>query len=215
MAFFKKKKEEMDIELPPPPPVKLPSIKEEKKIKPIPEEHAEAKEIPKFHLPKLPSFEKPNFSDKARELGLPDLAELEKDLPPVPDIEELESKLPPIREAEREELPEPDLFHVEKGHEEITAGPIEHHDVDHFERPKPREGPIFVNVGNYKESLSNVNIIRNKIKESMDTLEKLNEIKNSKDKYFEQFRSKLEDLQRKSLYVDKNLFEKLNEGELK
>ena len=213
MAFFKKKKEEMDIGLPPPPPVELPPIKLEEKIKPIFEEPAEKREAPKFNLPKLPSFEKSHISDNVNELNLPDLGELEKELPPVPDLEELESELPPIRKSEKKELPEPDFFHTEPEHEEITAGPIETHEV--MEKPRSREGPVFVNVGNYKESLSNVNIIRSKIKESIDTLEKLNEIKNSKDNYFEQFRSKLEDLQRKSLYVDKNLFAKLEEGELK
>jgi hypothetical protein len=39
-------------------------------------------------------------------------------------------------------------------------------------------------------------------------LERLNEIKNIKDKEFEKWRTLLEDMERKAVYIDKTLFER-------
>ena len=182
MGFFKKKKEKLDLDLPPPPKptTELPSPKE---LKAIPPEETEAKDkFPPIH----------------------DLKDLEKDIPPLPDLEELEKELPPLRKLGKDELPK--LKYPEKEPEQISAGPIEKPELTQEERPKLK-GPVFVNVSSYKNVLNDLVLVRSKIKESENSLKRLSEIKNSKDKYFEQFRSRLEDLQRKSSYVDKSLFE--------
>jgi len=55
---------------------------------------------------------------------------------------------------------------------------------------------------------NNISLVRKKVKESENYLKRLNGIKNAKDTQFEKLRVQLEDLQRKSMYVDKSLFEK-------
>ncbi len=190
MGFFKKKKEKLDLDLPPPPKPtsELPSLKEK------------TKEL------EVGSPEKIEAKDKFPPIH--DLKDLEKDIPPLPDLEELEKELPPLRKLGKDELPKlkyPEI-EQEKEPEQISAGPIEKPELTQEERPKLK-GPVFVNVSSYKNVLNDLVLVRSKIKESENSLKRLSEIKNSKDKYFEQFRSKLEDLQRKSSYVDKSLFE--------
>ncbi len=198
MGFFKKKKEKLDLDLPPPP---KPTTE-----LPIPKEKTKELEVG--------SPEKIEAKDKFPPIH--DLKDLEKDIPPLPDLEELEKELPPLRKLGRDELPKLKYPEIkpEKEFEEVSAGPIEYKELVGGEKPeliqeeRPKlKGPIFVNVGSYKNALSDLVFIRSKIKEGENSLKRLNEIKNSKDKYFEQFRFKLEDLQRKSSYVDKSLFE--------
>ncbi len=229
MGFFSKKKKNIDLDLPPPPP---PSSK----LFPVPPAEKEEKEEivsgpPSSELPPIP------VPEEGKDSSLPlDLKDLEKDIPAVPDLDELESELPPLREEGQDELlglkEHEEVGKISAGpieHEEFPniqeevseptqeKGRIKMFPTPKFEdleepgeepeKPRLKEGPVFVNVNSYKDALSSVVLIRSRIKESEDCLKRLNEIKNSKDKYFEQFRVKLEDLQRKSLYVDKSLFE--------
>lgn len=67
---------------------------------------------------------------------------------------------------------------------------------------------IFVKADQYKEILESVDVTKRKIRESEKILERLNEIKNIKDNEFEKWRTLLEDIERKSVYIDKTLFER-------
>jgi hypothetical protein len=226
MSLFSKKKKNLDLELPPPPPPsaienhemekpskpRIQNIEEEMPPPPVPQDE----NIP---VPPKPNeiqpldLEIPNIQVKEKEVPpIRERGDIEKELPPIPDLDELKGKMPPIKKVKLEELPPLGPINEEKGLK-IHAGPIEE-DV-----PQPKEkriiaqGPMFVNVSEYKQAIYNINIIKNKIREADNALTSLNRIKNEKDKYFEQFRSKLEDLQRKSLYIDKSLFRggKINE----
>jgi len=200
--WFKKKDKELKLDLPPPPPPEedLPPVPDVIETPPIPPLEKEAKlPLP----PKNPKLK----THKTKELPpMADLKDLEKELPPIPDLEELEKELPPLRKLGEKELPALNLPKIEHEKEpKIAAAPLE--------KPKEievgtKKTPTFIKVSSYKEILDNVNLMKSKLKESEDCLAKLDEIKNSKDKYLEQFRVKLEDLQKKSLYVDKNLFER-------
>jgi hypothetical protein len=229
MGLFNKKKKDLELELPPPPPPdsempiikhkkiklpKLPKIKDDKKLAELPhiDKNMELPPLPTKEskgLPPLPPMKKlepiqelPPMKKELENIPehdlppIPNFKELERDLPPVHDLNELENDLPPLREMGEKEFPTPEFTKIEEEH---------HVEV---EEKKKVHGPIFVNVNSYRDALNCVTSIRSKIKESEDHLQKLNDIKNSKDKYFEQFRTKLEDLQRKSLYVDKSLFER-------
>ena len=229
MGLFHKKKKDLELELPPPPPPdsemqslkpkkiklpKLPKIRDDKKLAELPPldnknmelpplPKKESKELPplppieKEHIPELPPKKEFEKIPEHKMPPIPNFKELEKDLPPVHDLNELENDLPPLREMGEKEFPTPEFTKIEEEHHpEIVS------------KEKKVEGPIFVNVNSYRDALNCVTSIRRKIKEGENHLQKLNEIKNSKDKYFEQFRTKLEDLQRKSLYVDKSLFER-------
>jgi|GEM_PF-3599266 len=193
MGLFSKKSRNVELELPPPPP-------------PVSDEESNNFEMPP--LPQAAARQKMPF-----ELNL---EEFEKELPPVPDLEELKSDMPTLKELGKNEIQRLEFPEIkeESSDEEVSAGPIkdlETEEESEQEEEQPRrmvtEGPIYLNVGSYKDVIENINSIKNKVKESEDYMQRLNEVKNAKDKYFEQLRVKLEDLQRKSLYIDKSLFE--------
>lgn len=192
MGIFSRKNKSLELELPPPPP---------------------------------PMEELPPISDN-QEMDLPPLLGAEEELPPMVSFPESEAndlpepprpedfgtdvgdeELPPLPSLNEEELPALEFPSMEN----VGAGPVPSFDEPVEESPRRlriRDGPVYVSVGSYRAALNDLNLIRAKVKESEDCIERLNEIKNLKDKYIEQFRAKLEDLQRKSLYVDKSLFER-------
>jgi hypothetical protein len=69
-----------------------------------------------------------------------------------------------------------------------------------------KQGPIFVDIESFRRMLGDIDTIKNDIKASEMIIQHLNEIKNSKDKELDRWRSSLEDMQRKLNYVDKVLF---------
>jgi hypothetical protein len=193
MGLFSKKKKELDIDLPPPPPVsKTNMISEESNPDELDLIPKNTEDIDVIKKPEeLPDF--------------PNLHDFKEELPPVPDIEELQKNLPPIRPLRKEEPPKfefPQLV----SEEELNPHQEQMHSSEEVEQIS-KTSPFFIDASSYKDSLSNINNIKSKIKESEEAIKKLNEIKNLKDKYFEDLRAKLEDLQRKSAYIDKCLFE--------
>lgn len=200
MGLFSKKSKEFDLELPPPPP-------------PISEKSSYEDDM---ELPPLPPLEQKessfetlkNTNSKTRLPQDLNVDELEEELPPVPDLEELKGEMPPLREIGQNEIQRLE-FPEMKEEEEIPAAPVEDHELPNIEEKHRTisEGPLFVNIRSYKDVIESINTIKSKAKDGEDCVNRLNEIKNQKDKYFEQLRVKLEDLQRKSLYIDKSLFE--------
>jgi hypothetical protein len=210
MGLFSKKKQQEELELPPPPPpisegpseLELPPVPSIEDLKEDLPREEEQKPSPKFMGGKIKTRLPPTL----------DLEDLEKELPPVPPIENLREDLPNLREMGNREIQRLEFPEIKEEEEpgEVTAGPIEELETEETEEQPERrvvEGPIYLNVKSFKDTIDNINMIRSKIKESEDYIERINEIKNMKDKYFEQLRTKLEDLQRKSMYIDKSLFE--------
>ena len=212
MSLFSKKKKNLDLELPPPPPPS--AVKNvEMEIPPIPKEKKEDIPIPPMPKEIQPlDLKIPNIQVKEKEVPpIHEMGDFEKDLPSIPDLDELEKKLPTIKPLKMKELPPLGPI-IEQDEPQIHAGPIEEEMPQRMGKKIIAEGPTFVNVSEYKQAIHNINIIKAKMREADNALNSLNKIKNEKDKYFEQFRSKLEDLQRKSLYIDKSLFGgKINE----
>ena len=200
MSLFHRKNKELELELPPPPPPDSDMDFEKPKKFEFKKDDKKLEELPSFkgdlELPPLPPIGKEEMH------SLPDLDGLDADLPPVPDLDELENDLPPLREIGEKEFPRPEFqkIEVEEEPKEIEASPVK--------EEKKVPNTIFVNVNTYRDALDCVNQIRNRVKDGENYLQRLDDIKNSKDKYFEQFRAKLEDLQRKNIYVDKSLFER-------
>ncbi len=76
--------------------------------------------------------------------------------------------------------------------------------------PKNRpmiNAPSYIKAENFKEMLGGVQVVKDNLRECDEIFGRLNQIKNDEDKEFEKWRSRLEDLQRKLIYVDKVLFE--------
>lgn len=66
---------------------------------------------------------------------------------------------------------------------------------------------VYVRIDKFKSALGSINIIRNDLKSSEETLVKLENIKNAKDRSVDKVRSLMDDLQKKLIFVDKTLFE--------
>jgi len=69
------------------------------------------------------------------------------------------------------------------------------------------EKPLFVKIDRYKEALSSINDIKNKLKEIEAILSKLEEIKNQEDKELTTWHDNIDTIKEKLISVDKRLFE--------
>lgn len=74
----------------------------------------------------------------------------------------------------------------------------------------PEEMPVFVRIEEYKDVLDIMNMIKNKLAEAREILNKLNEIKNDEDAELELWRTGVDEVQRKVDLVDRSLFEPTN-----
>ena len=71
-----------------------------------------------------------------------------------------------------------------------------------------REGAkIFVKIDEYKEILDVLNMLKSKLSEARDTLNKINELKNDEDAELDTWHTELEEVERKVQFIDKALFE--------
>ncbi|MDP3766107.1 MAG: hypothetical protein Q8R04_06360 [Nanoarchaeota archaeon] len=71
---------------------------------------------------------------------------------------------------------------------------------------RPNLKTIYVRVDKFKATLGSINLVRSDLRKSEEALNRLENIKNAKDKSFEKVKSLLDDLQRKFIFVDKTLF---------
>lgn len=182
MAWLKKKKTKAGLEMPPPPPlIEEPAPKEEK-----PEIKEKKMDIPdKFHEvrfsrhPVEELIEEPISSPKEKM---------------IPHLSEEEFK--PVSEVVKPEIPEmPELPEIpELPKEKVIKQEI-------------LEGPIFIKSRDYQEVLGKINKIKENVQHTEDVFKKMNEIKNEKDKIFDEWKKSLEDIQRKLIYIEKSFFE--------
>lgn len=133
--------------------------------------------------------------------------------PPHPNMDE-EVPKPPAIFSEDEDVDDESIL----GHDEYKLSKeqekrlLETLGREKIEKPKLREyhpdTPLFITIDGYKEILADIEHVNATLKASEEVLDRLNELKNTKDKEFEKWRSELEDVQRKLLYVDKVIFER-------
>ena len=113
---------------------------------------------------------------------------------------------PELPEMPEETLEAPAQFEVP---EQPQPEPIEEHEHTEPEAPhRMHNGPMFVSVQDYQIILNGVSAIKSKLSETDESFKKLQAIKQQQDKQLEDWRSTLEDVQRKLTYVDDVLFEK-------
>lgn len=166
---------------------------------------------------------------KAKELDLPpppdsDSPELpplpDQDIPPISAKPEKQAQLSPSEHLP--EVPQPVPTQEPKPPHDITPPtPEPIHKAPIHEEPKPKvqhehkefmieephvEGPLFVNVADYQEILQGVDKIKTTLSDSEEIISKLNDLKNAEDKVFENWRSSIEDIERKITYIDQVIF---------
>ena len=69
------------------------------------------------------------------------------------------------------------------------------------------EMPIFVRIEEYKDVLDVINMVRNKLKEARETLNRINSLKNEEDLELEKWEQGLDQVERRMEYIDKVMFE--------
>ena len=189
LKFLSKKKElQEELDIPPPPPpgaedLGLTSIGEE--IPPPPPLDEEG----------LPPF--PGPEEREELPPLPEMPEFEEE------FAEEEAKLQELtqlpRKAETPNSRSPPL----PPRAEVSQKPLA--------PPQPRIDvqeavPIFVRANQFKDVLKGINIVKVNLKKSDDVLLRLDDLENSKEREFTKWRSEMEDIQNKIMFIDKILF---------
>lgn len=67
--------------------------------------------------------------------------------------------------------------------------------------------PLFIKIEDYRDSIANIELLRSKIKETEDYLEKLNDIKLAEEEELRKCRKNIDMIKQKLISVDKKLFE--------
>lgn len=184
--LFKKKKPKAKLEMPPPP------------------EMVSVDEIPdKFHEIKFPVGDIKQDFGKPEEVKFKSEPKAEK----KPEVtKELEDVFKPVSEVAKPDIPEmPDLPEIQ----ELEREKEMEKEMEEPELIKPvmPQGPIFVKSNDFQDVLAKINQIKQNVQQTEDIFHKLNDIKNEKDKIFEQWKESQEDVQRKLLYIEKALYE--------
>ncbi len=211
MGLFGKKKiekKELMEELPPLPPMEMmqqakPSglVSEVEHVTSKPEEIPVPKpvEIPKQEIPLAPKpvpqpAPKPKLKHVKHkpQLRLPELDIFEAKDFAIPEFSDRKIKeLPDFPEAE-DFLKEPETKEL----------------FEEKELPKPPIMPVFVEVDSFKSLLDDINKMKSTLAESKEGFASMETLRMEQDKSLNKWKSVLEDLQRKLIFIDRNLFEK-------
>lgn len=142
----------------------------------IPEEMSKPPSMPTF--PEIPKEEAKPETKKPEIEEIPFLEVPQE----IPELEELppEAKVA-IKEAPSEVIPEIEIFEA-----------------------KEKSG--YINIEKYKIVIETLNTMRSNLLKYSELPTKMVDIKTSKDLAYEKFRNVLEDIERKLLYIDKNVF---------
>jgi len=198
-----KKKTKKQMELPPPP---MPGPQTDLA------HPSETHELPE--LPPLPDEE-------------PQIPPITATPPPTPEEHEAAKQAIPPPPKPMEEIPMPKELakpephditpHVEPTMPEHLPPPmhkVTHKELEEIEEPEVSWGhpkrdvtkPVFVNVADYQDIMNGIDKIRHTLSDSEDIISKLNDLKNAEDKVFEDWRTQIEDIERKLTYIDQVIF---------
>ena len=173
--------------LPPLPPLDFPE--EELPSEDFPEEKPfpnlkipREEEFPKVGMPK-PSFTpRPLFPARGRLFPRP-IEPIETGIVPKPKIEAPSPYQNIEKEASREEM-----------------GLLKH---------KKAKGPIYVRIERFRNILANTNTIKNNLRIASQSIERLNEIDENRERVFVKWHGTMMDMQKKFIFVDKSVFKKI------
>lgn len=169
-------------------------------------------------MEEMPKFDFPKRKQRAPELSQKDIM---PDLPPFPEIEEetlnpltsirVPPGIPEPATSIQQPISEPGQFSNE-GYKFVPSGiypKIEKRPSIQEKiilREMPRGKAIYVRVDKFKATLGSINLVRSDLRKSEEALMKLENLKSAKDRSFDKFKSLLDDLQKKLIFIDKTLF---------
>jgi len=189
----------------------------------------EAKHIDDLDLPPFPSEQQLSPEEAAQQQKEMNKAEVPEELPPIEEVPDYEDFLPmpefgsnlEKKAKEEEQTLKPEMQVVKETYQQLNP---------RFELPAPQKptvaiksfpseeiaerpvsginNPLFIKLARYKEVLAEISGIKSRLNDSVKTLTRIAEMKNPEDSEFGRWKEKIEDIERKILYVDKTLFEK-------
>ncbi len=215
-----------DLDVPPPPPDLAGSIpgdnNEFPELPELPEMPGNGKdEFPELEesLPELePIKQKPvsefpkmeEFPELGPDAGIPKVEEYRKPMlstQPKPLFAQR-----PVEQKPRSDFPNAPGMISQKPEPEITpyqkfekTAMSQQRDVL---RHKETKGPVYIRVEKFREILGGMSTIRNNVKIAEQSITRLNEIDENRDKVFERWHDTMMDMQKKLIFVDKELFKK-------
>lgn len=91
----------------------------------------------------------------------------------------------------------------------VFDNPPDLHPADDIKPSFTRETdkPLFIKIEDYRDSIANIELLRSKIKETEEYLEKLNDIKLAEEEELKKCRKNIDMIKQKLISVDKKLFE--------
>ena len=188
--FSKKKKIQEELEVPlAPPKEKFPEIPQEIKIN-----LEKPKELAKHEVSKPLFISVDIFEEVLEEIGLI------KNI--IRETYDAASRTEEFAEDEEKEFKRWKnlVFDVQKNMlycEKILFGWYEMYD---------ETMPVYVKIDEYKEILEVIGIVKDKIVDAKEIIEKINELRNEEDAELELWHSGLEEVERKIDFIDRNLF---------
>jgi len=141
----------------------------------------------------LPRFEKDSTVKDfvtSSEPSKPFLHKIPQEFEPLPSFEEEPFETKPLFRGEIKSVDKPVHFGL---HEEVRK-------------------PLYIRTDQFRNTKSSVGSLKNKLKEADEILYRMDNLKEEQDSQFELFHKKIEDIQRKLIYVDKTIFEKGDEN---
>lgn len=137
------------------------------------------------------------------------------EMPPIPSMgsEEMELPEPPKRgmwmpslEAAQPRAEEPDQYSGELPAPKLLETPVPtltkaRADVN------AASSPIYMEIDIYRDILDEINSIKDSIRAADNALQRLSEIKDSREKELGRWHARIEDIQKKLSFIDRSLFE--------
>ncbi|MEK6892242.1 MAG: hypothetical protein AABX25_03590 [Nanoarchaeota archaeon] len=228
MGFFKflkrdnKQGNEVEMDLPPAPPP-LEGFEDYKE--------ANLPEFPQISAPKgddfkfdFPEYDKMPDMGKGEDMPeFPDLDDLDKEpasapnmnMPQAPKMVPVFSQAPPIPEPVPDFNQVPQMPGSEASVTDSSQQNIQSTQPAHQMKYREYRGAgrairsgesLYVRVDKFKIALDHINVIRSDLRKSEEDVMKLESLKHEKDGSFDRFKSSLDDLQKKLIFVDKTLF---------
>ena len=74
---------------------------------------------------------------------------------------------------------------------------------------KKAKGPIYVRIEKFRDILANANTIKNNLRIASQSIERLNEIDENRERVFVKWHDTMMDMQKKFIFVDKSVFKKI------
>jgi hypothetical protein len=70
-----------------------------------------------------------------------------------------------------------------------------------------KEAPVFIKIDEYKDVLDIIELTKGKVEEARKLIEKINELKNAEDSELEEWKSAIDEVDKRIGFVDKTLFD--------